>query len=144
MRYEITQGQIFHFRTHKIILFEESFENPQKLARNRELGHILFQLTEVRPIRFLFERPAQNETIDLSKSSFQGIIAGVLITPATLTVFAPDYPIAVTERATLLVYGECNSLFTCRREDPMDTILKSQGYNYGDRLDSDAYPLIYR
>ena len=144
MRYEITQGQLAHFRNNKMILFEESFSNPQKLARNRELGFILFQLTEIRPIRFLFECPVNNETIDLSKSSFQGVIAGVLLTSSTLTIFAPDHPLPVTEPATLLVYGECNSLFTCRREDPMDAVLKSQGYTYGDLLNNDNYPLIYR
>ena len=159
MRYEITQSQRFYFQTNKTLLLEDAFPvsypscgydlwrtHPEikKIACSRELGHIIFQLTEICPIRLLFDRIVEGETIDLKQSSFQGIIIGALLCDHSLTLFSPELPFLIQERSLLIVYGEVFSVFTCKKEDPFSLHPKNQGYNYGDALKSDDYPLIYR
>lgn len=165
MRYEVTQSQIAYFTKNKTILFEDFFpitvndsthkytsgfdlwrKHPEikKIALNRELGTILFQLTDIRPIRLLYDQIVENETVDLTKSPFQGAFIGVLILPTSLIIFTSELPFTVEERSLLIVYGELNSVFTFKEKSPFTARLKKQGYNYGDALSSDDYPLIYR
>lgn len=162
MRYEITLSQKAYFEANQTILFEDFFKETsinrfsagydlwrkhpdiKKMACNRELGDIIFQLTSTKPVRLLFDRIAQNETIDLSKSSFQGILMGVLVLPTSIIFFSPTFPLPVQEKALLIVYGTLNSVFTFKPEDPFASGPKKQGYVYGDALKSEDYPLIYR
>ncbi len=160
MRYEVSQAQVFYFEANKTILFEDAYPNiiypnrgydlwrtdPEikKIVCNKEFGAIIFQLTKVRPIRLLFDRVVERETVDLMKSSFQGILIGALIRPDSLTFFSPETPFIVEERALLVVYGTLDSVFTYKKGDPFAKNTQNQGYTYGDRLKSDDYPLIYR
>lgn len=165
MRYEVTQSQIAYFEKNKTILFEDFFPitvsdstrkyrsgfdlwrkdvEIKKIALNRELGTILFQLTGIRPIRLLYDQIVENETVDLTESPFQGAFIGVLILPTSLVIFSSELPFTVEDRSLLIVYGELNSVFTFKEKSPFTAPLKKQGYNYGDSLNSDDYPLIYR
>ena len=165
MRYEVTHSQIAYFTKNKTILFEDFFPLSEtsaiekyktgidlsrkhteikKMACHRELGTILHQLTSVRPIRFLFDRVVENETIDLSESSFQSAFAGVLVLPTSIIIFSAELPYFIEGRALLFVYGGLNAVFTFKENDPFTPKVKKQGYSYGDALSSDDYPLIYR
>jgi len=165
MRYEITQAQTAFYEKNKEILFEDFFpltvtdaikefspgydlwrKHPEikKMATSVELGTILFQLTHTRPIRLLFDRIVENETVNLKETSFQGAIAGVIISGSSITIFSPELPFKVEGRALFLSYGELKSVFTFRENDLFAASLKRQGYTYGDALNSDDYPLIYR
>ena len=165
MRYEVTHSQIAYFEKNRTILFEDFFpiietlaiqkykmgldlwrKHPEvkKMACHRELGTILFQLTSVRPIRFLFDQVVENETVDLTQSSFQSIFAGVLVLPSSIIIFSAELPMIIEERALLFAYGGLDAVFTFKENDPFTPKVKKQGYTYGDVLSSDDYPLIYR
>ncbi len=165
MRYEVTQSQLSYFEKNKSILFDDFFPKDtckilqkfpfgydlwrthpeiKKMACNKELGEVIFQLTSSKPIRLLFDRIVENETIDLTSSSFQGILAAVLVTPHAIEIFAKDLPIKASDRSLLIVYGTIDSLFKFVENEPYAAFLKKQGYTYGDSLKSDDYPLIYR
>ncbi len=165
MRYEVTQSQTAFYDKNKSILFEDFFplsvtdvietfssgydlwrKHPEikKMAYNQDLGTILFQLTHYRPIRLLFDRIVENEMINLNETSFQGAIAGVIVSGSSITIFSAEIPFTVTEKALLLAYGELKSVFAFRENDLYAAKLKKQGYAYGDALNSDDYPLIYR
>ena len=165
MRYEVTQSQIQYFETHDTILFEDFFSKEEsalfqkfsfgydlwrthpeikKMSCNKELGEIIFQLTSIKPVRLLFDRIVETETIDLTSSSFQGILASVLVSSHGIEIFSNKIPIHAKERSLLIVYGTIDAVFKFVEHDPFATFIKKQGYAYGDPLKSDDYPLIYR
>lgn len=165
MRYEVTQSQIHYFETHKTILFEDFFSTDatkafqkfpfgydlwrthpeiKKMACNKELCEIIFQLTSMKPIRLLFDRIVENETVDLTLSSFQGILASVVVSSKGIEIFSSEMPIVALERSLLLVYGTIDAVFKFTSTDPFANVIKKQGYTYGDPLKTDDYPLIYR
>lgn len=165
MRYEVTQSQIQYFENNKSILFEDFFPKDacmsfqkfpfgydlwrnhaeiKKMACNKELGEIIFQLTSIKPIRLLFDRIAEDEVIDLSTSCFQGILTAVVVSSSGIEIFSKEKPISVKERSLLIVYGTIDAVFKFIKNDPYAAYIKNQGYSYGDPLKSDDYPLIYR
>jgi hypothetical protein len=165
MRYEVTQSQLSYFEKNKSILFEDFFpkttheilqkfpfgydlwrSHPEikKMACNKELGEVIFQLTSTKPVRLLFDQIVENKLIDLSSSSFQGILVGALVTPHAIQIFSKELPIDATERSLLIVYGTIDAVFKFVENDPHAAFLKKQGYSYGDPLTTDDYPLIYR
>ncbi len=165
MRYEVTQSQLAYFEKNKNILFEDFFppattaiistfsagydlwrNHPEikKMTCYKELGDLLSQLTGVKPIRLLFDRIVKDETIDLMTSSFQGVVAGVVVYPTSLAIFSAETPFLVEEKGLLIAYGELEAVFAYRENDLYAARLKKQGYTYGDALSTDDYPLIYR
>ncbi len=165
MRYEVTIAQKTYFESHKNLLLEDFFKESQtaeinkysdefdlwrnhpeikKMSVSRELGEIIFQLTSTRPVQLIFDRIAKNETVDLTQTSFQGLVAGVLVFQRSILVFSPLIPIDLTEKALLIGYGELGSVFIRNETDPYASQTKRRGVNYGDSLNTDDYPLIYR
>ena len=90
------------------------------------------------------QRKKENICVDSDDTSFQGLMAGVLVFQKSILIFSPLVPIELTEQALLIGYGELGTVFIRNETDPYAAQTKKLGLNYGDSLNTDDYPLIYR
>ena len=165
MRYEVSSSQIAYFENNKQITFEDFFSKEtlevldkysfgfdiwrqnaevKKIVLNKNLGIILNELLKKRPIRLLYDKITRDEVIDLKNSSFQGVLAGVIIQENKIEIFSPEVTLEVKEKALLVVFGSLDAVFTFKENDPYSVSPRKLGYNYGDALSTDDYPLIFR
>jgi hypothetical protein len=165
MRYEVSSSQIAYFEKNKSITFEDFYSKEslevldkypfgfdiwrqnndvKKIVLNKNLGLVLHELLNTRPIRLLYDKICRDEIIDLKNSSFQGVIAYCVIGQDCIQIVSPEVATEVKEKSLLVVFGVLDSVFTFKENDPYSVSPRKLGYDYGDALSTDDYPLIFR
>lgn len=167
MNFELTASHEKYFGLNGVISFEEVLTSEdldylatlkkgydlwrndkrmEKIVLNKDIGKLIFALTQKRPLRLLFDRIVTNETIDLGQLSFQGVVIGVLISlnDGLVTFFSLDKQMHVESPQLFIAYGESNVRYIFCEADPHAPRLKRMGYAYGDRLKAEDFPYLYR
>ena len=166
MKYEVLLQQQQLFQKEKTISFEQflpfpltervgnnlSYNNwkryPEiaKIVTHKGLGSIIFQLTNIFPVRLLFDTMILKKTIHLKKISFSEVLIGVLIPldSCSLILFSPDFSYTIEDKHLLIAYGQSSSRYQFKKEDPFPTSLKKQGYASGDVLSPKDFPFIFK
>lgn len=167
MNFEITASQESFFNRNGQIAFEglfteeelsylatlkkgynhwQSDERIKKIVLSKDIGKLIFALTQKRPARLLFDRIAEDETINLQQVCFQGVLIGVLIslTSNLITFISADKEMVVEAPHLLIVYGESNVRYIFCENDSYAPFLKKKGYVYGDQLKMEDSPYLYR
>ena len=137
-----------------------------------QVAMIISQLTHQNSFRLLFDQllvyPAclhYPNPLFVSDLSFQGVLLAGLIKlsgpesdqgvlprkPGFVSFFNPhkELPLdAFLERSSteylLFVFGKRDALYTLAPKDPHGQLLKKLGYGYGDHLNNEFHPLIFK
>ena len=168
MHFEITAQQLSKFQGDQEVTFEEAIDKAtfdkikshsdgtdiwrndeviRKGIGTRLIGAIIYELSEKKPIRILYDAIIEKGKVDLMRLPFQGLLMGVIIpfSENHATFFAPGKEIEVEEKSYFVAYGESSARFVFREGEEIHTKkMKSMGYSYGDRLKTDDFPFFYK
>ena len=128
----------------------------KKLVSGTKLAQIAFDLTQVKPLRLVFDQYLPNGTFLNHERPFgeqcciQGFVCGVLLIlsgdkAGNALYFSPSYIFSEENKDKMLLigYAQQMSLYIHQEKDPHLHDLKKLGYHFGDRLNDKLHPLIH-
>ena len=119
----------------------------KKIFINRDLGKLLFEITEKRPIRLVMSRKVnEKESFDLSKISIEKIYIGIYFSfENTETIFfTKDYIPTFEEEGIVAIYGDVRARYIQKKGDLDTGYFIRNGYSSGDKLNISQYPFIFK
>ncbi len=124
----------------------------KKIITSRALGELLFEFTDVKPIRLAYDEYLSTNQADATLEqigSIQGVIGGIIFNleePGNALIVSSDYPVPfhTLKSHYLVAYCQKNSVYVLRTNDPHTHALKQLGYSHGDRLNDKQHPIIFR
>ena len=119
----------------------------KKIFIHRDLGKLLFEIIEKRPIRLVMtKKVSEKESFDLSKISIEEIYIAIYFSfNNTETIFfTKDYIPIFEEEGIIAIYGDARARYVKKEEDLDNAYLLKNGYSSGDKLIISQYPFIFK
>ncbi|MCH9811476.1 hypothetical protein K0U07_01785 [bacterium] len=128
----------------------DSFQNcplTKKILTKRDLGKLLFEILEKKPIRLVFSKNiSPPATFPLEDLSIDEVFIGMFLSyeDGSVTFFTKEATPELTDAGMMVVYGNARARFLPKEADKESSFLLKKGYASGDKLETKDYPLIFK
>ena len=119
----------------------------KKIVTSRDLGKLLFEITNKRPIRLVMTTKVSAGEIFYAKDiSIEEIYLCIYYSFEDLTAqfFLSDYEIEFPDNGFVALYGDARARYMQKDFDDNRQFLLNQGYSSGDKLKTESYPFVFK
>lgn len=119
----------------------------KKIFTKRDLGKLLFEMIEKKPIRLVFSKKiTKQQTLILEDIAIDEIYIGMFLSfkDGSVLFYNKDVEPEFEDDGIVVAFGEARARYLPKEEDKENSYLLKMGYAAGDKLKTKDFPLVYK